>query len=376
MHKINKELYPKKWQELISKHGEEQAEKEYRRFCKSFTLEKYVYKYGEDDGTKRFLEKKRNRRYGNSLENCIFRHGEVKGREVYEKWKANCRISLEMFVKKYGSEEGLNRFNEFKRKAFQALKNAIPYKERNQSTRLKYWIGKCDGNVEEAKIKLAERQNTSSLEKLIKKYGETVGAKKYQEINRKKAMTIAKCIELYGEECGKIRYEKHIQNLKYCHSKERYIKKYGEDVGLKKYTEILNKRVAHDFPNNYSLIGLEFCESLNNILKHTFKKLYYGDKEYKFFIHSDGFKIIVPDFYIKDINVVVEFYGDYWHRHPKLYNDEISIKIREKDNLRIDALKQKFQCNVISVWESDYRENKEQTIKDVLKKIEEYERNY
>jgi len=36
--------------------------------------------------------------------------------------------------------------------------------------------------------------------------------------------------------------------------------------------------------------------------------------------------------------MVIEFYGDYWHRNPKKYKDKISGEIRKKDRNRIDIL--------------------------------------
>jgi len=34
---------------------------------------------------------------------------------------------------------------------------------------------------------------------------------------------------------------------------------------------------------------------------------------------------------LDEYNLIVEFYGDYWHRNPKIYNDNISENIRIKD---------------------------------------------
>ena len=88
-----------------------------------------------------------------------------------------------------------------------------------------------------------------------------------------------------------------------------------------------------------------------------------------FFIHDDDFKIIIPDFYIKEFNIIVEFYGDYWHRNPKIYNDDISENIRIKDNKRIQKLKDNGN-EIIIIWETDYLNDKNKTLMKVFDKIQ------
>ena len=44
MRKLNKERYPEKWEKLKQQYGEQQAEILYSKYCRSFCLEKYIYK--------------------------------------------------------------------------------------------------------------------------------------------------------------------------------------------------------------------------------------------------------------------------------------------------------------------------------------------
>lgn len=76
----------------------------------------------------------------------------------------------------------------------------------------------------------------------------------------------------------------------------------------------------------------------------------------------------MPDFYVKDINKVVEFYGDYWHKNPKFYSDtDKEIKsIHDRDKLRLDRLKNKYGVDILVVWEDEYRTDKEGTIKKII----------
>ena len=72
---------------------------------------------------------------------------------------------------------------------------------------------------------------------------------------------------------------------------------------------------------------------------------------------------------LDEYNLIVEFYGDCWHRNPKIYNDNISENIRIKDNKRIQKLKDKGN-KIIIVWETDYLKDKKKTLIDVFDKIQ------
>jgi hypothetical protein len=70
---------------------------------------------------------------------------------------------------------------------------------------------------------------------------------------------------------------------------------------------------------------------------------------------------------VKDINLVIEFYGDYWHRNPKLYEDNNGV--RKYDELRKKYIIELHNPNIIEIWESDYLNNKEKIIENTIKKI-------
>ncbi len=366
--KINKDLYPSKWEEFCKRYGEADAAEYYYKFSRSFCEEKYILKYGKE-GKLKFQEKKKKIDRGMGLKSCIRRYGESDGRKRYKKWKEGSCQNKENFIKRYGKEDGEKKFKEFSKKAGEKLQKF--QKTMPRQTRLEYWIKKYDGDIKKAKRELKKKQQTATLDKYIKRYGNKEGLKKYQENNKKKAVTIEKLIDKYGDIKGPEKYYQWIERLKYSHTKDRYIKEYGKEEGLKKYKEIIRKKTNHIYKDRQSVIGLEFCESLNDIICNKFKKIYFGDKEYKFFIWDNNIKIAVVDFYIKDINLIVEFYGDYWHRNPKKYNDEISKKIREKDENRINSIIKKFGSEVLIVWEDEYRDNKEKVMNKISRYLKE-----
>jgi len=370
---INKMLYPSKWKEYLDKYGEIEAIEYYYKFCRSFCEEKYILKYGEE-GKTIFKEKRKNINTSMSLENCIKRHGVENGESIYNQWREGVAGNKSNFIKRHGKIQGEKKFNEFSLKSSENLKKC--QKLISHTTRLSYWIEKCNGDIIEAKKLLKNRQQTSTLDRYIKKYGKIEGAKKYQENNQKKRLTLENFVNKYGDIKGPEKYYQWRETIKYVHTKECYIKKYGLDLGTQKYEKILEDKInKHNYINKQSIIGLQFCDKLYNIFNKKFNKIYYGDKEYKFFIWENNVKIAIVDFYIKDINTVVEFYGDFWHRNPIFYNDEISKTIREKDENRIKSIQKKFGSKVIIIWENDYRNNKDLVILDVEQKIKEIANN-
>lgn len=363
MKKIKKISYPSKYKELIDKYGDEEGNQLYYKFIRGASLEKYILKFGEEEGKKKYDEYKiKQKNSGVTLEKMIQKYGKEKGDIKYKKWKLNTRQDIEGFIMRYGEEKGRKKYEEFKIKSLNALKK-VDHKNKLSIRKLNYWLKECNGVEELAKKKLKEYQNKCSLSKFILRYGENEGKKKYVESSAKHAITLERMINLYGEVDGKEKYENWKSSN--VNSSKKYIKKYGK----KRYEELLIKKLKNN--KGYSNIGLEFCLDVLKNLQQEYKKLYYGDDEYMFFVFEDGINVIMPDLYIKDINLVIEFYGDFWHKNPKLYeiDQEFVKETWENDEKRIRKLKERYNANVIIIWESEYKQNKESVINNVIEKI-------
>lgn len=93
-------------------------------------------------------------------------------------------------------------------------------------------------------------------------------------------------------------------------------------------------------------------------------------------VHNIDTNTYVPDFYIKDYNLVIECFGDYWHANPKYYTSTNTIfrhpvnRIYERDGLkRLNFENSGYQYIVF--WEYDLRNNLEeikQQLCSILKK--------
>lgn len=123
----------------------------------------------------------------------------------------------------------------------------------------------------------------------------------------------------------------------------------------------------------YSKISQEFCDNLYKMLPEELKKYsHYQNKDretwlrYKVKDHNNYF---FYDFSIMSLKILIEYNGDYWHRNPKFYEaTEENIEIWKKDEFKKEiAEEQGFQ--ILYVWDSDYKENKEKTLNEILEKI-------
>ena len=81
----------------------------------------------------------------------------------------------------------------------------------------------------------------------------------------------------------------------------------------------------------------------------------------------------ICDIYIKELNLIIEFNGDYWHCNPKKYDEnylhphkkKTAKEIWEEDKIRVDNIK-KYGYNLMIIWECDFE--KPNYIKNIIKK--------
>ena len=107
-------------------------------------------------------------------------------------------------------------------------------------------------------------------------------------------------------------------------------------------------------------------KEIYNLLKTKFKKTK----------HSFVVDNFICDIYIPELNLMIEYNGDYWHCNPKKYNKEYYHKIKNKtaeqiweyDLNKVDLIKN-YGYNLEIIWETDY-ENNSKIIEEILKKYE------
>ena len=138
--------------------------------------------------------------------------------------------------------------------------------------------------------------------------------------------------------------------------------------------------VNGNLKNGYSKISNEmFCKIVNrlNIEESDYVKYYNLNGE--FFIESDN-TYYLYDF--KYLNKIIEFNGDVYHGNPTIYKEDdicvnfkdkplIAKELWERDRIKTNlAIENGFE--ILTIWESEYKSNKELTIKKCLDFIKNY----
>ena len=188
-------------------------------------------------------------------------------------------------------------------------------KGKKGSAGLDYWLNK-GYTLEEAKIKRSERQSTFSKEKCLKQYGIEKGLKIFNERQNKWQKS------LYRNGNLKSGYSKISQDLFFRI--------------LKEYTPLENNKI------NFALHNGEYS------------------------LYDDGI-FFRFDFTDLNSNKIIEYNGDDYHANPKKYlsedrpnpfRKELTAKeIWDKDNHKI-IIANKNGFEVLTVWDSDYKKNK------------------
>lgn len=298
-------------------------------------LQRFILKYGKEIGIKKY-------RYSRSLDAYVLRYGALEGTEKYEKHKASIKLGLksipsekkaemskklskalkgrkgnwhntkEEFLKKYGDEEGLKRYNSFR---LNLKNNSLRGDE--ISNKMKY---------------------INSKQYYLDKYGKDWN-KKYKEWKK-------------SQDHGSLSF---------------FIKKYGEKDGTEKYISVCKSKFIRSY---FSKISQCCFEEILSFIKDD-ELVMFGENELQLYYTKDGNKRrFCYDFcYGKKI---IEFNGDRWHCNPKFFNEnDLSIKkIKAKDIWDFDKIKSDFAkskgYDVFTIWEDDWKNNKTETLKKAL----------
>jgi len=255
--------------------------------------------------------------------------------ETALKWmKENYAITEENLIKKWGDELGREKWIEYCNK--QALSNKFEYKN--------------------------------------EKYGWT--REQFKEYNMSRSVTIENLTRRHGEEKGLEIWKDYCNKQQYTTTLEYFIEKHGEEKGTEIYDNFCKKRLS-GIP--YSKISIDLFEYLiPKINKKNKYRIYYKDNEWYSYDNSQK-KYYLIDFYIRELNIGIEFNGDVWHANPKKYKPEDkpfpfqkelnAQDIWDKDRDKNDFLRTKLK-KLIIIWESDlYMDGFDKTVDKILKEI-------
>ena len=227
----------------------------------------------------------------------------------------------------------------------------------------------------EYKLKQAE---TNSFE--YKKLKYNINKEEYNNYNKSRGITLNNLIKKYGDEIGTKKYQEYVNKQKLTKSWDYMVIKYGEE----KAKQINKSKIPQNLlSKSYSDISQELFNEIDNILLNKLNKqytTYFAVKNNEYIIYNkEKHKYYCLDYYIKELNLCIEFNGDYWHCNPNLYNKDDTVSINNKkynvvdiwmkDKCRIDYLLENYQIQTIVVWESDYLENKQTCIDNIINNL-------
>jgi hypothetical protein len=195
-----------------------------------------------------------------------------------------------------------------------------------------------------------------TLNKMIDKYGEDEGRKRWDSYCARQAETKSweYMVETYGiEKAREINKRKSL-------TLENFIQKYGEDKGNKKWLKYLVNR-----NNGVSEISQILFNNLDKYIGDKYTT-YYHNKNSEYFVWGED-NLYYMDYFIKDLNICIEFNGGCFHGDSRLYADDeccnpfvknITAKeLREKDEARYKWLYEKYGIKTYVIWELDYNPN-------------------
>lgn len=282
-------------------------------FGRGVKLEKHIYCYGEEIGTSLFEKYKDRQRYTNTLEYKKEAFGWNK--DEFEKYNKSRAITLENMTAKYGEVDGTKVFEEYCKK---------------------------------------QSVNGNKLEYFIDKLGENEGKKYYENLNGQKA-----------------------------HTFETYLFRYGsEEVAIKKLQNFWQKQSS----SFYSKVSQQFFSDLVNLYDIFGDKVYYASLNGEYGVYSREYKRYFKyDFVSIDLKIAIEFNGDHYHGNPSLYKPDDQLKgwgqkntaktVWELDRIKKLVLKDERDFEVITIWESDYMSNPDETCKKVYQYVTKNNRN-
>lgn len=271
--------------------------------------------------------------------------------------------SLENFILNYGKDHGTKLFNEYA--------NGISVRNSSSGVFTKqYYINKgcteseakeiisnkskLGGLVKWSKIPKDKRSEyTKSINPICKEYTGYIGLSD-EEIDKNRNKILEKTI----------------------HSKESYIKKYGEEIGLAKITDIYDRKMKTQLKNGTGLFTVKKGQASKQSLKlfrplltwlhdrgYTKNDIQLGLDGYKgerWIRHTnDDKKYCLYDFTILPINVIIEYHGVAWHPKEDLtWASDINLSRQSAEEKRTYDLFKKNLAesnghNVLEIWSDE-----------------------
>lgn len=273
----------------------------------------------------------------------------------------------EEFTILYAKMLGFKDLNEYKEKA--GLTSVKCQKKRDQIKGSNNPAYQHDGKFSVLSMKFHRGNTEECIAEVGKKISE--GKKAAPQNNR---FAVEHWVEQYGEEDGRRLYSEF-----QTRGKDWYIKNHGEVFGpilhadridrwmatMDNKTDLEKDEITRKKMSGYGVSGIE--KTIGEKIKSVIP-----DLELQFVLKRSNGKRFIYDFKYK--NKVVEFHGDMWHMNPSLFDindvnrvtNTIAENVWQKDAEKLHELTIN-DIELMVVWESDYKKDKEATIQKCIR---------
>jgi hypothetical protein len=237
------------------------------------------------------------------------------------------------------------------------------------STRIEFYLKK-GMSQEDAEKALKDRQTTRSKEKFIKKYGEQDGLKRFNELNERWVSTL-KSKDNYADICA--RKSSSLQNLQrklgIKKGMEEYYKRHKTAIDAKN-EQIAKKGRQTSASYRSLLVFLPIYDALNK--EYGLYLGVQGSKEFKIYI-KDTRSYRFYDFTIEYLKLIFEYHGngthpnkakmttEEWQSWKQVFNKDSADTVYVKDVFKKE-LAESLGFTVITLWGSDSVEFNQQRV--------------
>jgi hypothetical protein len=261
-------------------------------------------------------------------------------------------------ILKYGEEIGTKKFEDYKNK--QALTNTLEYKKEKYG-----WT--------EEQFKEYNASRSVTLENLIRRHGEKIGTEKfkaYVEKQRDAGCSLSYFKQKYGEEEG-LQFYLNL-NKKKTVTLENYIDRFGEEEGRARFKSSIENNINRTWSNISNELFVKIDNALPREYMYASKTGEYGIKD------LEMEKYYYYDFVDKENKKAILFHGDVFHaksidqpdfRNP--YDKHITAEQQFKHDERKASVIGEYGFKLLVIWESEYRNDKEGTLKKCLEFLNE-----
>lgn len=256
-----------------------------------------------------------------------------------------------------GNEVPFNRFGYHTKTCSKSCENLLKF-----PVTIEFWKDK-GLSEDEAKNKLSEIQSKNS--KKVK--------------NRKSNTTLQYFLDSGLSETDAISALKNRQSTRL---KSKYIERYGEVDGIRKWKETnkkWSKKIEKKYKNGefskapknkiFKVTSTNELSLANELQEHIKTELLFGENQLRIFDGNLNYYYDICDLSSKKI---IEYNGDYWHANPRKYkaneivrDGKTASELWEKDILKKE-LALKLGYKIFTIWEDEYVKNKDLCIKKCL----------